>query len=79
MIEFAVTVEGLEKARWVFAVEGDRLLVAHDDQTLHWHPLSECQFVKALTPDVPRTVLMVQPVSPQLAVPNRAMRRANGL
>ena len=69
MIEFAVMVKGLEKARWVLAVDGDQVLIVHDDQSIHWHPLTECTFVKALTPDVPRIVLPVQSRSNGLAVP----------
>ena len=76
MMEFAVTVEGLDRedqARWVLEVDavGERFLIAHDDRTLHWHPMAECTFAKCANPDQPRLVLPVQPQqSPQaLTVP----------
>ena len=61
MLEFAVTVNGLEEGHWVLAVEGERLLIAHPDNTLHLHPMEECTFVKCMSPDQPRAVIPVQP------------------
>jgi hypothetical protein len=86
MIEFAVKVKGIhdvedeDKATWVLAVDpvGDRLLIVHDDQSLHWHPMDDCKFVKARTPDQPLVVLPVQPQrtqEPVLLTPSRAQRR----
>ena len=86
MIEFAVQVSGLTKegqASWVLDVDpaGERLLLAHEDKTLHWHPMAECLFAKLMPPDAPRAVIPVQPAPvpqiavPQIAMPNRAERR----
>jgi predicted RNA binding protein YcfA (HicA-like mRNA interferase family) len=72
MLEFAVTVKGLdEDGHWVLAVEGDRLLIAHpDDKTLHWHPIKDCTFAKFMSPDQPRVVIPVQPQqNRQITVP----------
>ena len=77
MIPFAVSVEGLTsegRAIWVLAIDGDRLLLAHEDRTLHWHPLAECSFAKLIDPEAPKAVVPVQAQRP-LAIPNRAMRR----
>lgn len=68
-MEFAVTVEGLTKqdqALWVLAVEGSRLLVVHPDQTMHWHPIEKCRFVKAVDPLAPKPVVPVAPPEPQI-------------
>lgn len=86
MLEFAVSVKDVTKegeATWVLAVDpvGERLLICHEDKSMRWHPLADCTFVKAASPDVPRMVLPVQQKQPQpfqLPVPNRAERRANG-
>ncbi|HAM41151.1 MAG TPA: hypothetical protein DCP69_07385 [Candidatus Omnitrophica bacterium] len=82
-MDFAVRVKGIHDddpntATWVLVVNGDRLLIAHDDKTLHWHPLKDCTFAKAATPDHPRPVVAVQPRSarPKLVTPNRVQRRA---
>ena len=74
MIEFAVVVKGLDKARWVLAVDDNRLLIVHDDQSLHWHPMSDCTFVKALTPDMPRMVVPVQSRGNGLMLPQAAVK-----
>lgn len=82
-MDFAVQIKGTEfegdKASWVLAVDpvGERVLIAHTDQTLHWYAMADCTFVRAATPDTPRLVMAVQP-QPQIAlptIPNRAMRR----
>ena len=89
MIEFAVSTEGVTKegsATWVLAVDpvGERLLLVHDDNSMHWHLMADCKFVKAATPDQPRAVIAVQPKQPQplhlaMPSPNRAERRlSNG-
>lgn len=69
-MEFAVRVEGLDdgqdRAHWVLAIEGERLLVVHDDNTLHWHPMSECRFVKGKDPLQPQMVVSVSPPKPQI-------------
>ena len=85
MIEFAVSVKDVTKegqATWVLAVDpvGERMLIVHDDKSLHWHPMADCTFVKASTPDMPRAVIAVQPQQARapltLPMPNRAERRA---
>ena len=79
MLEFAVTVPDRELPAWVLAVDpgGERLLLAHDDQTLRWHPLADCLFAGMMAPDKPRAVIPVQPAERPhpLVVPNRATRR----
>ena len=65
-MDFAVTIKGLHEddqhGAWVLAVDGDRVLVAHDeDKSLHWHPLKDCTFMKAQTPDQPVMVMSVAP------------------
>lgn len=69
-MDFAVKVagldEGTERARWVLAVDGDRLLTAHDDGSLHWYPLADCRLAKAINPESPKTVIPVQPSRPQV-------------
>ena len=79
MIEFAVSIEGITeegRALWVLAVDpaGERLLVAHADGTLHWHPQAACVFAKLMNPEAPRAVIPMQP-KPQIVAPNRAIRR----
>ena len=63
MLEFAVTVEGITQAQWVLAVDptGERLLIVHDDKSMHWHAMKDCRFVKVVNPDAPRPVIPVQP------------------
>ena len=81
MMEFAVTIEGFTeegKAQWVLAIDavGDRLLIVHEDKSMHWHPMADCRFAKAMAPDLPKPVMIVQPMrQPQVALPNRADRR----
>ena len=65
-MDFAVQVKGLDtgtNARWVLAVDavGERVLITHDDRSLHWVPIDECKFVKASPPDTPRPVVVVKP------------------
>ena len=88
MIPFAVKVQGLDadnKARWVLGIDavGERLLVAHDDGSLHWHPLVECAVGKIISPEQPQMVIPVQLQENPLVMPNRAERRrmiqGNGL
>ena len=69
MLEFAVTVKGItqeKQAKWVLAVDpvGERLLIVHEDKSLHWHPMVDCMFVKAASADMPRAVVIVQPDQP---------------
>ena len=71
-MDFAVQVDGEDQGRWVLAVDGDRLLIADDDsKRLRWVAMSDCKFVKAANPDMPRPVVAVQPqaASPKLSVP----------
>jgi len=82
MLEFAVSVDGVTeegKGHWVLAVDpaGERLLIAHQDGSFHWHVMSECKFVKLINPDAPRPVIPIQS-QPVLALPNRADRRRIG-
>ena len=70
-MDFAVKIDGEDKGRWVLEVDGDRLLIAGDDQRLRWVAMADCVFVKAANPDMPRPVVAVQPqaTSPKLSVP----------
>lgn len=82
-MDFAVKVTGLDEKvpvetyRWVLAVEGDRVLITHDDNSLHWVEMADCTLVRAVRPDMPTPVVVVQPQGqqPALAAPNRASRR----
>lgn len=86
MLQFSVSVEGLTEegeGKWVLAVDpvGDQLLLAHNDSTLHWHPMAECTFHSTVPPNAPHPVFVVPPpqaaqsAQPTLAIPNRATRR----
>lgn len=84
MLEFAVSVKGIHedgdgKASWVLATDpvGERLLIVHEDKSMHWHPLKDCAFVKLMVPDAPKPTFIVQPrtAAPSLVAPNRAQRR----
>ena len=87
-MEFVVKAKGIQyavdsKGSWVLAVDpaGERFLLSHDeDQSLHWHPMADCTFSGAATPDVPRLVLPVKAQEPQIirpgVVPNQL--RGNG-
>lgn len=82
MLAFAITVEGVTaegKAQWVLAVDpiGERFLVVHEDNSMHWHPLADCTFVKVMNPDQPQLVMVVQPKQP-LAVPGVRLGGGNG-
>ncbi len=64
MADFAVAIEGVTKegqGRWVLAVDGDRLLVAYEDKSLHWHDLAECTFVTMADPAGVQPVVIVKP------------------
>ena len=83
MIPFAVTVEGVTKpgqAYWVLGIDpgGERLLVVHEDQSFHWHPIAACSFAKLVQPDAPQPVIPVQVQSQEFVLPNRAQRRQFG-
>lgn len=76
MPAFAVQIEGLtteEQARWVLAVDptGERLLIAHEDQSLHWHPMGECKFARMRDPLAVQPVVVATPQGkgPQIVVP----------
>jgi hypothetical protein len=62
-MEFAVRVpfDTPDRARWVLEVDGERLLLAGNDQVLYWVAMADCRFVKAASPDQPRLVIPVQP------------------
>ena len=86
MLPFSVEVKGVTeegKAKWVLAVDptGDRLLVVHEDRSLHWHPMAACTFYATVPPDAPRPVMIVEPQGqrqgpgPAIVVPNRQTRR----
>ena len=88
MADFAVHVKDHHEegqGSWVLAVDGDKVLIAHDDDhTLHWYDLADCTLVNVKTPDRPTLVMAVQaePATGKLtlakAMPNRAERRRNG-
>ncbi len=66
MADFAIEIEGVtekDQGRWVLAVDavGDRLLVAHEDKTLHWHSFSECKFRTMADPTGIQPVVVVRP------------------
>lgn len=82
MIEFAVHHESMQEdtGQWVLTVDsaGERLLLAEPDGSLVWYPIAECRLFKALTPDLPRMVVAIQPQQQNGLVmpePNRQMRR----
>lgn len=84
MLPFSVSVEGLTgegQGKWVLAVDpvGNQLLLAHEDKSLHWHPMDECSFHGIVPPDAPRPVMLVEPQrqgqQPTLLTPSRATRR----
>ena len=75
MIPFAVSVAGYSKpdeAQWVLAVSRESLLVAHRDNTLHWHKLADCKFARLIPPDAPQPVMLVEK---QIVVPGRGPLR----
>ncbi len=84
MLEFAVQVKGLhegDQATWVLATDATAgLLIAHEDRTLHWHPLADCTFVRLLRPDAPRPVFAVEPAQSPIVKPDglRVMGRNGG-
>ncbi len=81
MLPFSVSVEGVtqeNQGKWVLAVDpvGERLLLVHEDKSLHWHPMADCAFHGTVTPDAPRPVFVLQPQQePTLLTPNRGARR----
>jgi hypothetical protein len=84
MLPFSVEVEGVTKegqGKWVLALDiaGDRLLLVHEDKSLHWHPIADCRFHGTVAPDAPRPMMLVQPqqqgAGPTLLTPNRQTRR----
>lgn len=84
MLDFAVKVKGVHEesdntAAWVLATDpvGERLLIAYEDKSMHWHPLGDCTFAKLVSPDAPKPTYIVQPrnAAPTLLTPNRAERR----
>lgn len=84
MLEFAVKVKGIHdedsnQAAWVLASDpvGERLLIVHEDKSMHWHPLEDCTFMKLMQPDAPKPTYIVQPrkAGPALVTPNRAAQR----
>ena len=84
MADFAVKVAELDgdtdRCRWVLAVDpvGDRLLVVHEDRTLHWHPMDDCTFAKMVPPDGPVPVVAVQPQQKPKIEPVAGLRNLNG-
>ena len=82
MLPFSVSVEGLTaegQGKWVLALDlvGDRVLLAHDDKSLHWHAIAECAFHSTVPPNAPVPMMLVQPEQqgPAVVVPSRATRR----
>lgn len=83
MLPFSVSVEGATepgKGRWVLALDmaGDRLLLAHEDKSLHWHRIAECAFHGIFPPGSPQPMMIMQPEpqqEPKVLTPNRATRR----
>ncbi len=86
MADFAVHIDAIheeDKGSWVLAVEGDKVLIAHeDDKSLHWYPMADCTLANVHTPNQPTMVMVVTPQSGNGIVragtmppPNRAERR----
>lgn len=74
MLPFAVRVKGLDestptRAHWVLAVETKRLLIV-DGGKLKWAAIEDCEFVQMVDPARPRPVVVVQPATPSLLVPD---------
>lgn len=64
MAEFAVTVKNVTKegqCLWVLSIAGKRLLLAHDDGSLHWHNMDQCKLALFSPPNAPRPVVVVSP------------------
>ena len=86
MVPFAVQTKEMEQGQgtWVLEVDavGNRLLLADEDGSLHWHDIADCKLIKVKTPDTPVAVIQVVPNQQQVIVsgnvPNRAMRRNGG-
>ena len=79
-MDFAVTVvlDAPGKARWVLAVDRERLLLADDDGTLHWVSMRGCALAKVASPDQPRLVIPMQPQqASKLAMPHPTAIRGN--
>jgi hypothetical protein len=75
-VDFIVKVKGEEETRWVLAVDGDRPLLTHEDRSLRWVSIADCEFAGAAPPDKPRPVVVVKPQQvPSLAIPQPLMRR----
>lgn len=81
MLPFSVSVEGLTQegqGKWVLALDmdGDRLLLAHEDKSLHWHPIAECAFHGTIPPGTPQPMMLVQPPDQGrvVAIPDRPTR-----
>ena len=74
MLEFAVRLPGVhedDQGCWVLAVEQGKLLLAYPDNSLHWHAVEDCKFLKLMPPDTPRQRVMLAPrPGPTIAVPN---------
>ena len=91
MIEFAVHIpghhevageDGVKPGSWVLAVNQDSVLIAHEDHSLVWHPLAECEFLQMTNPVAPTVITALEPLpvfavksDNGLVVPNRQERR----
>ncbi len=83
MLPFSVSVEGVTgegEGKWVLAIDlvGDRLLLAHDDKSLHWHATADCAFHTFVPPNAPIPMMVVQPQQPTLLRPSGPPSLGNG-
>lgn len=80
MLAFAVLIKDEEQGRWVLAVDSvhDKLLVTGDNQSLRWVLTADCKFLKAMTPEAPQPVVIVQPHQPVVVPQLRIGNQGNG-
>ena len=79
MIPFAAHLEGEpeDTGHWVLAVDGDRLLLAREDRTLHWVDVDKCTFLKMVNPEVTSVIPVKAAGRPSLVVPGVAPNGAS--
>ena len=82
MNEFAVRVEGEDEHRgyWVLALdmERDRLLISTPENRLRWVRFEDCYVIKAINPEMPRPIMVVQPQSPITMLDPRKLKADGG-
>ncbi len=83
MLPFSVSVEGVTQegqGKWVLALDmvGDRVLLSHDDKSLHWHAMADCTFHGTIPPGTPQPMIIVQAQQPTLLRPSGPPSLENG-